>query len=91
MYGEMFARIPADEPSLRSTTLLGAGGELSGELAGAQNHAAIEAARFARAKDDGMAATGKGLLNIADHFADFDRQGAEGIRRLFTAPAPGSP
>ena len=83
LYGEMFKGIPGREPALKPETLLGADGPLSAGLAGVQNLKAFAAADFARAKDQGIAAAGDGLMHIATHLADVDRQGANGIGRLF--------
>jgi hypothetical protein len=88
-YGEMFREIPANTPALPPPTLLDAGSPLSAGLASAQNQVAFAAADFARAKDEGTIATGDALVMIAAHLADFDRQGAAGIRRLFPPPANG--
>jgi hypothetical protein len=90
LYGEMFKGIPKKEPPLRPETLLGPDGPLSAGLAAVQNLKAFAAADFGRTKDQGIAAAGDGLILIGTRLEEFDRQGADGIARLFPVPAPGA-
>ena len=88
VFGDMFERIPATEPTLKPETLLGPVSPLSAGLSGMHNLKAGAAAKFARTKDDGIIAAGKALVEISKHLEDFDRQGAAGIKRIIPDPTP---
>ena len=74
-------RILPGPPSIRP-------GTLSNGLAELQNQKATTAAEFARMQDDGLTATGDGLVHFARTTVDFDNQGAAAIQQLFPETPP---
>lgn len=63
-------------------------GLLSGDLADVQRRKADAATRFAGMKDEGLAATGDGLIHFARTTVDLDNQNAAAIQQLFPEPPP---
>lgn len=73
-------------PAVSWTVPYRSGGPLSDGLAITQDRKARAAAEFVAAKDRGVSAVADGLDRIAGNLDEFDRQGAESIRRLFPEP-----
>jgi hypothetical protein len=89
-YGETFRRTPETEPAVSWEPPYSPDGPLSDGLAIVQNQKATAATDFASTKDRGIVAAGDGLVRIAENLAEFDREGAAAIKRLFPDPAPGT-